>query len=197
MAKKTIKSNKLAMRLTAVLIMASLFFAGPATAENMTDSGPVLQPAGTTLAVNDPVFIGGRFGLDTPADLSNSVATRAERLDQYFSDRDMPLYGYGAEFVVAADNCGLDWRLVAAIGVRESSGGKHLMNNNPFGWGSAKIRFQNFSDAIEAVTANLCGLNPDTARHYAGMTVYQKLWSYNGSVLASYPREVMDIMDRM
>jgi len=119
---------------------------------------------------------------------------RPARLDAYFAKRDMPLEGYGSKFVEVADKYGLDWRLLPAIAVRESSGGKHLMNNNPFGWGSCKIKFTSFNDSIEEVGSNLSGSDEDTARYYKDKTVYQILWAYNGTVMHSYPDEVMDIM---
>jgi hypothetical protein len=122
---------------------------------------------------------------------------RAERIDEYFSKRDMPLAGYGAKFVEVAKKCDIDWRLLPAIGVRESSGGKHLMNNNPFGWGSAKIKFDDFNDAIENVSDHLCGLRETTAKYYKDKTMMQKLWYYNGSVIPSYPKEVVEIMEMM
>lgn len=126
-----------------------------------------------------------------------SYDDRAERIDNYFRKRNMPLAGYGEKFVEVSYKCDLDWRLLPAIGVRESSGGKRMMNNNPFGWGSAKIRFEDFNDAIEKVSDNLCGLNPNTARYYKDRTTQERLWYYNGTVIKSYPREVMDIMEMM
>ena len=122
---------------------------------------------------------------------------RAERLDAYFAKRDMPLAGYGEEFVEVADKYGIDWRLLPAIGVRESSGGKHLMNNNPFGWGSAKIPFKDFGEAIDVVAWNLSGNNPNTAKYYKDTDSYTKLWYYNGTVMPTYPDEVIAIMDMM
>ena len=122
------------------------------------------------------------------------VDDRAARLDAYFAKRDMPLEGYGAKFIEVADANDMDWRLMPAIGVRESSGGKHLMNNNPFGWGSAKIKFANFDAAIEELGANISGHDKDTARYYKDKTVFQVLWAYNGTVMPTYPKEVMNIM---
>lgn len=122
------------------------------------------------------------------------VDDRAARLDAYFAKRDMPLEGYGAKFIEVADAYDMDWRLMPAIGVRESSGGKHLMNNNPFGWGSAKIKFANFDAAIEELGANISGNDKDTARYYKDKTVFQVLWAYNGTVMPTYPKEVMNIM---
>jgi hypothetical protein len=126
-----------------------------------------------------------------------TIDERAERIDAYFEKRGMPLTGYGAKFVEVADKYGIDWRLLPAIGVRESSGGKHLMNNNPFGWGSAKIPFTDFNDAIEVVAYNLSGNNPNTARYYKDTDSYKKLWYYNGTVMPTYPDEVIAIMNMM
>lgn len=120
---------------------------------------------------------------------------KAKRIDAYFEKRDMPLAGHGLKFVNAADKYDIDWRLLAAIGVRESSGGKHLMNNNPFGWGGAKIKFADFDEAIEIVSMNLGGGNPNTAQYYQDADTKKKLWYYNGTVIPSYPAEVIDIME--
>jgi len=126
---------------------------------------------------------------DTPEDLE-----KADKLNAYFDKRNMPLSGYGIEFVRASNKYGLDWRLLPAIGVKESSGGKHMMNNNPFGWGSAKIKFEDFSEAIDVVAMNLGGYNPSTARYYKDADIDKKLWYYNGSVIRSYPGEIKNIM---
>lgn len=133
--------------------------------------------------------------LSQPTAIVAVADTRAERIDAYFAARDMPLAGYGAEFVAAADTYDLDWRLLPAIGVRESSGGKRLMNNNPFGWGSARIAFEDFSEAIDVVAWNLAGENPNTARYYGDADIETILYYYNGSVEPPYIGEVIHIMD--
>jgi len=120
--------------------------------------------------------------------------SRAQKIDKYFAERSMPLEGQGKHFVKIADKYDLDWRLLPAIAVRESSGGKHLLNNNPFGWGSCKIAFKNFDEAIEVVGMNLSGNNPNTARYYADNSVKEKLYYYNGTVIPTYPDEVIFIM---
>lgn len=138
-----------------------------------------------------PSFLSNWFSQDQEEVI---VDDRADRLDAYFAKRNMPLEGYGAKFIEVADAYEMDWRLLPAIGVRESSGGKHMMNNNPFGWGSAKIKFDDFSEAIEEVAANISGNDKDTARYYKDKTVFQVLWAYNGTVMPTYPKEVMNIM---
>ncbi len=143
----------------------------------------------TTLFISNTEEVTGE-STDSAEDME-----KAQRLDAYFSKRDMPLEGYGIEFVRSANKYNVDWRLVAAIGVRESSGGKHMMNNNPFGWGSAKIEFDDFSEAIDVVSSNLGGFNPNTSRYYKGTDTKKKLWYYNGTVMRTYPAEVMSIME--
>lgn len=108
----------------------------------------------------------------------------------------MPLAGYGAEFVEAADRCDMDWRLLPAIAIRESSGGKQACGNNPFGWASCRADFESVEKAIEIVGVNLCGFNPKTAGYYGDKTTLQKLQSYNGSVNPNYPEEVLSIMEK-
>jgi len=117
------------------------------------------------------------------------------RIDRYFAERDMPLAGYGTEFVEAADRCDMDWRLLPAIAVRESSGGKQACGNNPFGWASCRADFESVEKAIEIVGANLCGFNPRTADYYKNKTTYERLWNYNGIINPNYPDKVLRIMD--
>lgn len=122
---------------------------------------------------------------------------RPARINRYFAERNMPLAGYGAKFIEAADLCGLDWRLLPAIAVRESSGGKQACGNNPFGWASCRADFESVDEAIEIVGANLCGFNPRTKFYYKNKTTYKKLWNYNGVVKPKYPDEVFEIMEQL
>jgi hypothetical protein len=84
-----------------------------------------------------------------------------------------------------------------AISIRETSGGKRLMNNNPFGWGGAKIKFSDFNEAIEVVGRNLGGANPKTARYYAFTDIEKKLYYYNGTVIDGYEDQVIAIMNKI
>jgi hypothetical protein len=172
--------------------MISLFAVIPVQASAKSDSLAFLAVF-KPLAYLDDVQVD--IAPTSTVDPGLTVDDRAERIDAYFSKRNMPLAGYGEQFVKMADKCDIDWRLLPAIGVRESSGGKFQYNNNPFGWGSAKIRFKDFSQAIDVVSDNLCGLNDATAKYYKDKTTYQRLWYYNGTVIPSYPQEVIDIME--
>lgn len=122
---------------------------------------------------------------------------QAKAIDTFFKERSMPLHGTGMTFVLTAEKYGLDWRLLPAIGVRESSGGKQACGYNAFGWGSCKLgyNYTSYEEAIEAVGRNLGGANKNTARYYAGKSTEEKLYHYNGSVEPPYTGEVLAIMD--
>lgn len=123
---------------------------------------------------------------------------KAEMIDTYFKERSMPLKGTGMTFVLVAEKYGLDWRLLPAIAIRESSGGKAACGYNPFGWGSCKLHnFSSYESSIESLGKNLGGANPKTARYYAGKTSAEKLYNYNGTVVPTYPDEVLAIMKKI
>lgn len=187
----------------AVLALLTLALAFPATTSAQVDpiatmSVDQLTSATSSTSSSSVMSPDNLFSPLVDAGMSEQNSMRSDevaRLDSYFSKWNMPLAGYGNAFVAASEKCGLDWRLLPAISVRESSGGKHLMNNNPFGWGSAQIKFKDFSEAIDVVSDNLCGLNDATATYYKDKTTLQKLWNYNGSVEHQYPGQVLAIMN--
>ncbi len=125
---------------------------------------------------------------------------RADKIDAYYKKHGMPLEGYGAKMVAEAEKNNLDWRLLPAIAIRESSGGKDACNQdqfNTFGWASCDIdvvKFKSFNDAIETVARNLGGNNPNTAYAYKDKTIIQKLARYN-SVILEYTDEIFEFMD--
>ncbi len=124
---------------------------------------------------------------------------KADAIDAYFKDRDMPLAGLGMKMVLEAEKNDLDWRLLPAIAVRESSGGKNAcekVKNSFFGWGSCKVSFNSIEEAVEIVAHNLGGNNPKTARHYDEKTTKQILLAYNPpSIVPRYANQVMAIMN--
>ena len=124
---------------------------------------------------------------------------KAEAIDAYFEVRNMPLEGQGMKMVIEAENHNIDWRLLPAIAVRESSGGKNACNrvkNNPFGWGSCKIGFKSIEEAIETLAKNLGGNNPNTEHHYSGKTTKEILRKYNPpSIVPRYAEQVINIMN--
>jgi hypothetical protein len=121
---------------------------------------------------------------------------KAEAIDKYFTKINAPLAGYGMKFVIEAENNNLDWRLLPAIAMRESTGGIHAckkVSHSVFGWGSCKISFDSIDESIETVARNLGGNNPKTSRYYGDKTIIQKLKRYN-SVIPSYSKDIIRIM---
>ena len=130
------------------------------------------------------------------AKLETERKEKADATDAYFAEYDTPLEGYGMKFVIEAEKNNLDWRLLPAIAMRESTGGKFAckkVTNSVFGWGSCKIGFKSIDESIEIVAFNLGGNNPNTDHHYEGKTTEQILRKYN-SYIKNYPAQVMKIM---
>lgn len=126
------------------------------------------------------------------------VEEEAQAIDAYFAIRKMPLEGYGLKMAKEAQKHGLDWRLLPAIAVQESGGGKHAVwrcKNNPFGWASCDVKFESIDHAIEVVALNLAGGNPRTEKYYKNKDSKVKLYYYNGTVVSHYPHTVLALMD--
>mgnify|MGYP002345051049 CR=1 FL=1 len=123
---------------------------------------------------------------------------QGEKIDAYFKKHDAPLEGYGRKMAEVAFENDIDYRLLPAIAMRESTGGKYAckkVKNSPFGWGSCKISFDTMDKSIETVGRNLGGNNPNTDHHYADKSVKEILQKYNPpSIVPNYAGEVMKIM---
>lgn len=133
------------------------------------------------------------------AKLEKDRKEKAGAIDAYFAKYDTPLAGHGMKFVLEAEKNDIDWRLLPAIAMRESTGGLHACKkvpNSVFGYGSCKMSFNSIDESIEIVAHNLGGNNPNTARHYDNKTTLQILRKYN-SVISSYPKQVTKIMKKI
>lgn len=144
----------------------------------------------------------GAFALNPAVDPEVlTQASRASAIDAYFKERGMPLAGHGLKMVEEAEKNGLDWRLLAAISVRESTGGKFACKKvaySAFGWGSCKINFKSYDHGIEVVARNLGGNNPNTAYHYADKDTKAILQAYNPpSIVPRYADQVINIMNQI
>ncbi|MEI7709102.1 MAG: hypothetical protein WCI76_00100 [bacterium] len=161
---------------------------------NMVNTQPALSlskvgaPASDALALNETI----QKNLELQK-------VKADAVDAYFNKYDMPLEGTGMKMVTESEKNGLDWRLLPAISVRESTGGKHDCGKtsfNPFGWGSCRIGFKSNNDAIETVARHLSGNDKGTETYYKNKTTLQILHAYNPpSVVRDYAEQVMSIMN--
>ena len=169
----------------------------------MTSIGPVVNAPKTDIAPTGlfqklNTEASNLLAFNQPEDEKlKTLKVQGDAIDAYFKKYDMPLEGTGLKMAEEADKNDLDWRLLAAISVRESTGGIHACQKadySAFGWGSCKINFESYEQAIEVVSRNLGGNNPKTAHHYDGKTTYQILRKYN-NVIAKYPEQVIKIMN--
>lgn len=122
---------------------------------------------------------------------------RVRKIKAYYDRHNLPLASHAEHFVIAADTYGIDWRLVAAIGFIESTGGKHACKKasySPFGWGSCTIDFDSYDHAIDVVSMNLGGHNPNTAYFYKDKSLAEVLYAYN-SVIPSYRQKILREME--
>lgn len=161
-------------------------------------------PTATMLALSDSKPVSALVEMvspDTESEITPEEQARldkAAKIDAYFGKYDLPLEGYGMKFVIEAEKNNLDWRLLPSIAMAESTGGKFGCHNNPFGWGSCKIKFESYDQAIEVVAWNLGGNNPNTARHYAGKTTSQIIDMYNPPyIVATYNSKIHMIMGKI
>lgn len=126
---------------------------------------------------------------------------KAAKIDAYYTKRNMPLAGNGLAMVLAAERHDLDWRMIPAIAVRESTGGRFACRRfpeNAWGWHSCKAGLGGSTEeAIELIAQHLGGNHPRTARYYASKdTVKEILQTYNPpSVVPTYAQEVIAIME--
>jgi hypothetical protein len=121
----------------------------------------------------------------------HSRTVKVQKLEVFFGT--LPMQEYSYDFVDAADQYHLDWRLLPAISMVESTGGKHCRrgSNNPFGWGSGHIKFNSYPEAIYSVARHLSEDRP-----YKGKSLHQKLRAYNPAH-RTYPIKVTSMMRRV
>jgi hypothetical protein len=117
----------------------------------------------------------------------NEDDPRLVRLQQFFAERNCPLRGAATDFLIAADENGLDWRLLPSLSIIESSGGKDYSRNNVFGWGSCRGGFASVVAGIHFVADRLAN---SKLYRYKGLD--EKLRTYNP--VPDYPARVKAVM---
>jgi hypothetical protein len=128
-------------------------------------------------------------------------AERIAKIEAYYGQYDLPLQSEAEHFIDAAEEHGIDWRLVAAIGFIESTGGKFACETadySAFGWGSCNIDFDSYAESIDVISMNLGGHNPKTEQYYAGKDIRGILEAYNPpSIVPDYADKVIKQMKKI
>lgn len=90
------------------------------------------------------------------ADTVGFIDARAKIIEDFFKNYRSLLSNYSETFVKVADKYKLDVRLLPAIAMQESNGGKKIIKGsyNPFGYGiytNLTLKFASWDEAIERV----------------------------------------------
>jgi hypothetical protein len=115
---------------------------------------------------------------------------RTVRLRQFLGRLRCPVKDLAEEFVHAADDNNLDWRLLPSISIIESSGGKAYKNNNIMGWANGDHAFPTVRAGIYQVAFRL-----GRSFIYRNRSTEEKLELYNPD--DEYPSRVADVMYRI
>ncbi len=99
---------------------------------------------------------------------------RLSVLQAFFRDAHSPLRTLAWDFLEAADNHGLDWRLLPSISMVETGCGRTAVGKNIFGWDSGRKQFASFREAIHLVASRL-----DDSKLYHGQDLGKILATYN------------------
>ena len=144
-----------------------------------------------------PVFVFAGLlavsGSTSPAQLtlekirSLETDSRLIRLERFFGERNCPIRSLAFEFLTAADENDLDWRLLPSISLIESGGGKAYRNNNVFGWDTPLQSFASVREGIHYVAGQLA-----RSDLYRNKSLDGKLRTYNPN--PAYPHKVKAVM---
>jgi hypothetical protein len=112
---------------------------------------------------------------------------RVQRLTAFFDRYECPAPHYAEEYVRAADEYEIDYRLLPAISVVESTCGAYSRLNNHWGWNNANTGFHSVLRGIRYISHQLA-----EGRHYKDKSLDGKLWAYNPR--PAYARKVKALM---
>jgi hypothetical protein len=112
---------------------------------------------------------------------------RARRLQAFFEAHRCPGPWHIADYLRAADTYGIDYRLLPALSLRESTCGRYARANNRWGWNSAKTGFTSVRAGIDSIARELA-----LGGSYRGKTLDGKLRAYNPNPL--YAVQVRKLM---
>lgn len=120
-----------------------------------------------------------------------SPEVRSRALTNFFRRYQCPIDQLSPHFIQAADRHELDWRLLPAIAMVESTGGKYARGRNIFGWQSGQAKFHSIPAAIDFVAGQLA-----RSPRYAGKDLRSLLATFNPA-RKEYPDKVMVWMARI
>jgi hypothetical protein len=127
---------------------------------------------------------------DVPAERMRPILSdpRIARLENFFKIYHCPTPHHTSEYLSAADDYGLDYRLLPAVSIRETQCGvAEKPQNNLWGYHPGRQSFPSVKVGLDFLAHRLTQ-NP----LYKGKTLQGKLFTYNPR--PAYPKEVERIM---
>jgi hypothetical protein len=112
---------------------------------------------------------------------------RARKLEAFFLAHGCPQPFHVEDYLQAADLNGLDYRILPAVSVLETTCGVYAYRNNRWGWASARVGFLSVAHGIRYIAQQLAW-----GRYYRGKDVDEKLLVYNPN--RQYVRDVKHLM---
>ena len=141
------------------------------------------QPSSPDPNVAEPNLLAGNLQANPPD-------PRTIRLRNFLARLHCPVQYLSEDFIQAADDNQLDWRLLPSISVIESGGGKAYRNNNIFGWDNGLMPFPTIRAGINHVAFKL-----GKSSLYRNRDVVGKLRIYNPD--ENYVSAVLNVMNRI
>jgi len=138
-----------------------------------------------------------------PADesIQNTIGQKnseEEILRQFFEKYNSPLEPFSADFIAASNRHDIDFRLLPAIAMQESTLCKKIItgSHNCWGWGiygGKVIKFSNYPEAIETITKSLS----IKYRNQGLVTVEEIAKLYNPSNTNNWVENVRYLVDQL
>ncbi len=121
---------------------------------------------------------------------AQEAAQKAQKLQAFFEAHGCPRPFHAEDYVAAADLYGIDYRLLPAVSVRESTCGVYAHRNNRWGWASLRVGFRSVARGIHYISSQLA-----FGRYYRGKDVDGILHTYNPN--PHYVRQVRHLMEEI
>jgi hypothetical protein len=193
--KKVLRNTTLNFVYKTSIIFYSLYLTFSAQALALTAEAPLGGESFKQIMFDDTTALERKIREDA----ARQRLERITKIESYYARHNLPLQYEAEHFIDAAEEHGIDWRLVAAIGFIESTGGKYSCQTadySAFGWGSCNINFDSYADSIDIISMNLGGHNPNTKYFYKDKNTRGILEAYNPpSIVPKYADMVMRQME--
>ena len=159
------RANLFKQTIILVLIAAGLLMATPKNTDEVVRAASAENATATEAVANAPTQVAAPGTVDaTLASSDAPIDNRVEKLEGYLRAQRSPFAGNAADFINAADQYSLDWKLLPAIsGVESGFGRAYIIGTyNAWGWGGGYIAFGSWTNAINTIAK---GLRENYANH--------------------------------